>query len=85
MIRWTGLAPWEFEFSFPGSLTSTFLAESLYACGPFAGRENQFLHTWVHRGQVLPVIGSVVYTLPIHVGERHAVYTLPVAGRSSRS
>ena len=20
MIRWTGLAPWEFEFSFPGSL-----------------------------------------------------------------
>ena len=26
MIRWTGLAPWEFEFPFPGSLTSTFLA-----------------------------------------------------------
>ena len=25
MIRWTGLAPWEFEFSFPGSLTSTIL------------------------------------------------------------
>ena len=25
MIRWTGLAPWEFEFPFPGSLTSTFL------------------------------------------------------------
>ena len=25
MIRWTGLASWEFEFSFPGSLTSTFL------------------------------------------------------------
>ena len=25
MIRWTGLAPWEFEFSFPGSLTSTFI------------------------------------------------------------
>ena len=24
MIRWTGLAPWEFEFPFPGSLTSTF-------------------------------------------------------------
>ena len=21
MIRWTGLAPWEFEFPFPGSLT----------------------------------------------------------------
>jgi len=25
MIRWTGLAPWEFEFPFPGSLTSTFV------------------------------------------------------------
>jgi len=24
MITWTGLAPWEFEFPFPGSLTSTF-------------------------------------------------------------
>ena len=27
MIWWTGLAPCEFEFSFPGSLTSTFLDE----------------------------------------------------------
>ena len=26
MIRLTGLAPWEFEFPFPGSLTSTFLS-----------------------------------------------------------
>jgi hypothetical protein len=25
MIRWTGLALWEFEYPFPGSLTSTFL------------------------------------------------------------
>ena len=25
MIRWTGLAPWEFEFPFPGSLAPTFL------------------------------------------------------------
>ena len=24
MIRWTSLAPWDFEFPFPGSLTSTF-------------------------------------------------------------
>ena len=24
MIRWTGLAPWEFEIPFSGSLTSTF-------------------------------------------------------------
>jgi len=27
MIRWTGLAPWEFQFPFPGSLTSTFLQD----------------------------------------------------------
>ena len=25
MIRWTGLAPWELEFSFPGSHTAPFL------------------------------------------------------------
>ena len=25
MIWWTGLAPWEFEFPLPGSLTPTFL------------------------------------------------------------
>ena len=25
MILWTGLAPWEFDFSFQGSLISTFL------------------------------------------------------------
>ena len=28
IIRWTGLAPWEFEFPFPSSLTSTFLEGS---------------------------------------------------------
>jgi len=30
-IRWAGLAPWGFEFTFPGSLTSTFLKGSLTA------------------------------------------------------
>ena len=30
MIEWTGLAPWKFEFHFPGSLTFTFL----WACHP---------------------------------------------------
>ena len=29
MIWWTGLAPWEFEFPFPGSLTYTFLGSVL--------------------------------------------------------
>jgi len=27
-IRWNGLAPWEFEFPFPGSRTSTFPGEA---------------------------------------------------------
>jgi len=31
MIRWTGLAPWKFEFPFPGSLTSTFLGSQVHA------------------------------------------------------
>ena len=34
MIWWTGLAPWEFEFPFPGSLTSTFPAGSRCAAKP---------------------------------------------------
>ena len=28
MIRWSGLAPWEFESPFPGSLTSTFVLQT---------------------------------------------------------
>ena len=28
MMRWTGLAPWEFELPLPGSLTSTFQIET---------------------------------------------------------
>jgi len=31
MIWWTGLAPWEFELPFPGSLISTFLARCVHA------------------------------------------------------
>ena len=29
MIWWIGLAPWEFEFPFPGSLISTFLVDEI--------------------------------------------------------
>jgi hypothetical protein len=36
MIRWTGLAPWEIEFPFPGSHTSTFLAGLLKCLQPNA-------------------------------------------------
>ena len=41
MIRWTGLAPWEFEFLFPCNLASTFLTwtttsdNSIYSSGSF--------------------------------------------------
>jgi len=40
MIRWTGLAPWEFEFPFPGSLTSTSLVSeiSVFAGADLSGR-----------------------------------------------
>ena len=37
MMRWTGLAPWEFEFPFPGSLISTFLAGAEETAGAGAG------------------------------------------------
>ena len=42
MIRWTGLAPWEFVFPFPGSLTSTFQVEGT-TCHP---RESLSSYTW---------------------------------------
>ena len=35
MIGWTGLAPWEYDFPFPGSLTSTFLNECRIQNLPF--------------------------------------------------
>ena len=41
IIRWTGLAPWEFEFPFSGSLTSTFLVPH----GTCRGRRRVNSHT----------------------------------------
>ena len=46
MIWWTGLAPWEFEFPFPGSLISTFLPRPRYA--PHA--ESAAAHRLVGKG-----------------------------------
>ena len=37
MIRFTGPTPWEFEFPFPGSLTSTFLVYLLQVWGSGLG------------------------------------------------
>ena len=42
MIRWTGLAPWEFEFPFPGSLISTFLARRRSTPWPLRGDVHSF-------------------------------------------
>jgi len=38
MVWWTGLAPWEFDFPFPGSLISTFLDRQLMDCKTLVGR-----------------------------------------------
>jgi len=42
MIRWTGLAPWEFEFSFRGSLASAFLGHRHLLALPQSIWANQF-------------------------------------------
>jgi len=41
MIRWIGLAPWEFEFPFAGSLTSTFLEQGGWEAGIEAIRQER--------------------------------------------
>ena len=45
MVRWSGLAPWQFEFPFPGSLRSTFLdrtaISSLYSIEREREREDE--------------------------------------------
>ena len=58
MIRWTGLVPWEFEFPFPGSLTSTFFG-CKQPSGPSAsfhsvctGKESTFMDCSVPEGGV---------------------------------
>ena len=38
MIWWTGLAPWEFVFPFPGRLVSAFLVPQRCHCYPLRGR-----------------------------------------------
>ena len=60
MIRLTGLAPWDFEFPLPGSLTSTFLTvarshvnpnESSNSCVSCSRFITSFLHlTWTGLG-----------------------------------
>ena len=52
MIRWTGLAPWEFEFPFPGSLTSTFLVGHVF-------KAHRLLYTSLTSAESLVMSGRV--------------------------
>ena len=69
MIRWTGLAPWDVEFPFPGRLASTFLGwEYLFVDAIEFGLVLQALHVLplqevVARVQVLED-DEVRYTQP---------------------
>ena len=51
MIRWTDLAPWEFEFPFPGSLTSERLQLAL-ASAVGAARSQKSLEEAASRREV---------------------------------
>ena len=48
MIWYTGLAPWELEFPFPGSLKSTFLAS---AAGLDGGSRHGVLAADIYMGR----------------------------------
>ena len=54
MMRWTGLAPWEFEFPFPGSLTST--KQALCQLTSTNGRSNFFFQVVLHLPSRYPYI-----------------------------
>ena len=54
MIWWTGLAPWDPEFPFPGSLISNFLGYQAWRSVP---------HTWNSPGQTLQPLSSECGTL----------------------
>ena len=49
-IGWTGLAPWEFESSFPGSLTFTFLGECIQSRARGSRGQTSALSVEVFRG-----------------------------------
>jgi len=74
MIRWTGLAPWEFEFPFPGSLTSTFLTDLQLLYDPGAG--GVLLPVHLRRALLLPQ-----HAPPHHQHQRTAPPSLPRSGQ----
>ena len=48
MVRWTGLAPWEFEFPFSGSLTSTEVIKPVHVLIKPVHGITQPTHIYVH-------------------------------------
>jgi len=66
MIRWTDLAPWEFEFSFPGSLTSTFLGHSGHLV--VTTWTSQAVHAPSARGSAASRVPSKTQTILIRTG-----------------
>jgi len=71
MIRWTGLAPWEFEFPFPGSLTSIPLPNDHASASVTRATKNLAHHLSVSSRQFSGQYGSAACTLCLHrTGER---------------
>ena len=58
MSRWTGHAPWEFEFPFSGSLTSTFLDPSTNSCACSSCLFK--IMCWVHPPRINSCIVSIL-------------------------
>jgi len=75
MIRWTGLAPWEFEFPFSGSLISTFLrpAISHSSTGHTAEYDPFIKSQLASRQSTLAPSRIGQQVMPLSAGDREAV------------
>ena len=67
MNRWPGLAPWEFGFPFPGSLTSTLLAGEHHFYGKSAVDFYTQIKTVVSRSAVHSLSLSLSLSLSIYI------------------
>jgi len=83
MVRWTGLAPWEFEFPFPGSLASTFLLNR-YRWWGGARTFEQVLHAPLPPEHPPPIVGvTCLPHLRPDLSQRHrrlACLLMPLPG-----
>jgi len=73
MIRWTGLAPWEFQFPFPGSLT--YLVQDVAGAEGEGGRQHDARpgddgHAVEGRGRGVCHLRETTGYEPLHGGER---------------